>query len=132
MEGVTLKEARYGSRKTMVLYMSEKAFSDISPLFNQKINSLPVSGTHPCTRMGIKGYAWTLFAYTQRVYESDGKLSTRYAIYGTCGDSTFGPAPYYYNKRYGGNIRAARIFYRSFLKYVEENRFSLIGKKFGL
>ena len=112
--------------------MSENTFSNISVLFQPVKKSLPSAGIHPCTRMGIKGYAWSLHVYAQKMHGEGDKFVTRYAIYGSCGDSSFGPAPSYYSKKYGGNIRAARIFYGTFLKYIEENKFSLIGKKFGL
>lgn len=129
MEGFELKEINNG-RKTMGLYVTEAAFSNISSLFEHHVGNL-YNGKDKCTKMGIKGYAWSLHAYSYKVHVGD-QLVPKYAIYGSCGDSSFGPAPFFYAKKYGGNIRAARIFYNAFLKYVEENKYTLIGRKFGL
>jgi hypothetical protein len=129
MEGIVLKEIRH-NKKTLGLYMSEQAFSNISSLFEHHAGNF-YRGKDKSTTMGIKGYAWSLHAYAYKSYEGD-KLITKYAIYGTCGDSSFGPAPSYCAKKYGGNIRAARIFYNEFLKYIQDNKFALIGKKFGI
>jgi hypothetical protein len=131
MNGFELKEINIDNRKkTLGLYVTEAAFSNISSLFEHRSANIYV-GKDKCTKMGIKGYAWSLNAYAYKVHVGD-RLVTKYAIYGTCGDSSFGPAPTFYVKKYGGNIRVARIFYNAFLKYIEENKYTLIGRKFGL
>lgn len=130
MEGIIVKEIKNG-RKTLSMSMTERAFSNVSSLFSPESGPLPMKGMHPATTMGIKGYQWTLFAKSYVVYVGD-KKEKRYYIYGSCGDSSFGSAPSYYSSRYKGNIRAARIFYNAFLKYISENKFKLMGEKFGL
>jgi hypothetical protein len=129
LEGVVVKEITNNGRKTLSMTMTERAFSNVSSLFSPE--SLPLRGVHPVTTMGIKGYQWTLFAKSHVVYVGD-KKEKRYYIYGSCGDSTFGLSPSYYTNRYRGNIMPARTFYKAFLKYITENKFKLMGEKFGL
>ena len=130
IDEITIKEIKI-NRKTLTMEMSEKAFSIISSLFSPESGPLPMKGIHPITHKSINGYAWSLFAHSYK-YEIDGESRKKYYIYGSCGDSSFGRAPSWYSSKYRGHIRVARIFYKVFLDYIIENKFKLIGTKFGI
>jgi hypothetical protein len=46
-------------------------------------------------------YKWSLYIKKRKTTEY-------YYVYGVCGDSTFGLAPYGYKNKYGGNLRNAK------------------------
>jgi len=130
MEGIKLRETSGKGRKTLALSMSEKVFSLVSHMFEETMPNHFI-GRHEITISNFNIYKWNLNAY--RLSSTvNGQITHCYEIYGSCGDSSFGHSPFWYAKKYSGNIRAARKLYTRFVDYIEKNQPKLIGQKFGL
>jgi|688.fasta_scaffold1121477_1 hypothetical protein len=126
IEGITIKETK-SPKSTWSMTVTREAFLQFSHLFH--------TDGRPKDKMltfGYQGYAWTLYASFTVIKPSWSNPDWKSVkIYGSCGDSTFGNAPGFYNSRYSGNKRAAKHVYTQFLKMLTERRGEIVGKKFG-
>lgn len=104
-----IRKIKLGSKNTVSLRITEKEYSRIDHLFDE--TGRPTSKK---LEYNYGGYRWTLYR-GKPIIESGGK-HLGYNIYGTCGDSTFGNIPWFYNLRYAGNIRAGREIYSKFIE----------------
>lgn len=97
----TLTNSKVCKKATCILTLTEKGLEKIKKSFNTGTNS----ATHNKSYRGDR-CSWTLHYYKKHSKE----------MYGVSGDSSFGNFPFYYQTRYSGNKREAKIVFEQFIK----------------
>jgi hypothetical protein len=101
-----------GGRPTMILKLGPQSWEKVKHLFDDQ--GRPKEELH---KIKAGGYTWDLYAQSYK--QGDNIM---HKIYGVAGDSTFGNAPLFYQQKYRGNIKIAKIIFDQFIKkYLQES-----------
>lgn len=103
----TYKEDSGSGKPTMTLVVGETAWEKIKHLFDE--TGRPVSDDIKKIVLPLSN--WSLYAQS---FEKSGQ--TMHKIYGVAGDWTFGNAPTFYQQKYRGNKKSAKIVFDWFIK----------------
>lgn len=95
-----------GGKPTMILKLGPQSWEKVKDLFDDQ--GRPGKDV---SKIRVGPYVWSLYV---KKYIEDGKII--HQIYGVAGDFTFGNAPTFYQQKYRGNIKVAKVVFDWFIK----------------
>lgn len=111
IEDYRLGRSTRGSKTIDYLILSEEGFRKVESLFDKDGRGIR-DGFTMNLRSKHNIYCWKLHI-TKR-----GDTEFPYSVYGTSGDSTFGPSPWFYYSQYSGNLKVSGEIFGEFIRKV--------------